>query len=252
MRVVTAVSLASDVSPRARAVRTAAACRSVYGRICTKARLERAHRGSLPQIVNRRDDSEVGHHKLQNCGIAELQEGSVECISALQSCHPAILQYYVIAPMQPDPPRHRPLERFWPYADLPEQPSEEELAQLDPDLYEALFGATPRPFSITVVFPAIDDPRFDEALALARRRRVSRDRLLARRRYRALGRATRCGCASLRHRRPLRHHRGLTDDVPFRTRVVAAARPFLIPRDSAAPTSKAAAPRGRAEAARRA
>ena len=24
--------------------------------------------------------------------------------------------------MQPDPPRHRPLERFWPYADLPEQP----------------------------------------------------------------------------------------------------------------------------------
>jgi hypothetical protein len=70
--------------------------------------------------------------------------------------------------MQPDPPRHRPLERFWPYADLPEQPSDEELAQLDPDLSEALFGATPRPFSITVVFPAFDDPRFDEALALAR------------------------------------------------------------------------------------
>jgi len=70
--------------------------------------------------------------------------------------------------MQPDPPRHRPLERFWPYADLPEQPSEEELAQLDPDLYDALFGATPRPFSITIVFPALDDPRFEEALALAR------------------------------------------------------------------------------------
>jgi hypothetical protein len=67
-----------------------------------------------------------------------------------------------------DPPKHRPLERFWPYADLPEQPSEEELAQLDPDLYEALFGATPRPFSITLVFAALDDPRFADALDIAR------------------------------------------------------------------------------------
>ena len=27
-----------------------------------------------------------------------------------------------------DPPKYRPLERFWPYADLPEQPTDEELA----------------------------------------------------------------------------------------------------------------------------
>ncbi len=58
--------------------------------------------------------------------------------------------------MNPDPPRYRPLERFWPYADLPEQPTDEELAALDPDLHEALFGAQPRPFSISLVFPALD------------------------------------------------------------------------------------------------
>jgi len=70
--------------------------------------------------------------------------------------------------MSPDPPRHRPLERFWPYAELPEQPTEEELASIDPDLYEALFGARPRPFSITLVFPALDAPQFGRAIELAR------------------------------------------------------------------------------------
>ena len=70
--------------------------------------------------------------------------------------------------MVPDPPRYRPLERFWPYADLPEQPTEEELAALDPDLHEALFGAKPRPFSITLVFPALDVPDFPRALEIAR------------------------------------------------------------------------------------
>ena len=70
--------------------------------------------------------------------------------------------------MSAEPLKYRPLERFWPYADLPEQPSAEELAQLDPDLYEALFGAAPRPFSITLVFPALDDPRFAQALDIAR------------------------------------------------------------------------------------
>jgi hypothetical protein len=67
-----------------------------------------------------------------------------------------------------DPPKSRPLERFWPYAELPEQPTEEELAAIDPDLYEALFGAQPRPFSITLVFPPLDVPDFDRALGLAR------------------------------------------------------------------------------------
>jgi hypothetical protein len=44
--------------------------------------------------------------------------------------------------MNPDPPKYRPLERFWPYAELPEQPTDEEVASLDPDLQEALFGTT--------------------------------------------------------------------------------------------------------------
>jgi hypothetical protein len=70
--------------------------------------------------------------------------------------------------MNPDPPKYRPLERFWPYADLPEQPTDEELAALDPDLYEALFGQRPRPFSITIVFPTLAAPDFDRALAIAR------------------------------------------------------------------------------------
>jgi hypothetical protein len=70
--------------------------------------------------------------------------------------------------MSSDQPRFRPLERFWPYADLPEQPTDEELASLDPDLYEALFGSRPRPFSLTVVFPALDIPDFARALDIAR------------------------------------------------------------------------------------
>jgi len=70
--------------------------------------------------------------------------------------------------MTSDPPKARPLERFWPYAELPEQPTDEELAALDPDLQEALFGAKPRPFSITIVFPSLDLPEFDRALVLAR------------------------------------------------------------------------------------
>jgi hypothetical protein len=68
----------------------------------------------------------------------------------------------------PDPPKYRPLERFWPYAELPEQPTDEELAALDPDLQEALFGTPRRPFSITLVFPPLDLPDFDRALELAR------------------------------------------------------------------------------------
>jgi len=68
-----------------------------------------------------------------------------------------------------DQPKQRPAERFWPYADLPEQPTDDELASLDPDLHEALFGTRPRPFSITLVFPTLDVPEFPRALELARR-----------------------------------------------------------------------------------
>jgi hypothetical protein len=70
--------------------------------------------------------------------------------------------------MAAEPPKFRPLERFWPYAELPEQPTDEELASIDPDLHEALFGAQPRPFSITLAFPRLETPRFDRALELAR------------------------------------------------------------------------------------
>ena len=70
--------------------------------------------------------------------------------------------------MAADSPKYRPIERFWPYADVPEQPTDEELASLDPDLQEALFGARSRPFSITVVFPRLDVPQLDRALQIAR------------------------------------------------------------------------------------
>jgi hypothetical protein len=60
------------------------------------------------------------------------------------------------------------MDRFWPYADLAEQPTDEELAAIDPDLHEALFGARPRPFSITLVFPKLDVDGFDHALDMAR------------------------------------------------------------------------------------
>jgi hypothetical protein len=65
-------------------------------------------------------------------------------------------------------PRVQPRERFWPYADLSEAPTPEELAALDPDLHEALFGASPRPFSFTVAFPRFDGPDYERAVTLAR------------------------------------------------------------------------------------
>ncbi len=68
----------------------------------------------------------------------------------------------------PDHPTHRPLERFWPYAELPETPSDEELAALHPELREVLFGAPARPFSITLGFPRFEGEAFDRALAMAR------------------------------------------------------------------------------------
>jgi hypothetical protein len=70
--------------------------------------------------------------------------------------------------MTGNPPKYRPLERFWPYAELPEQPTDDELAAIDPDLQDALFGTRSRQFSITLVFPRLDLPDFDRALTLAR------------------------------------------------------------------------------------
>lgn len=68
----------------------------------------------------------------------------------------------------PDEPVHRPLERFWPYADLPEQPTDDELAQIHPELREVLFGAPALPFSISVAFPKFEGPDYARAVELAR------------------------------------------------------------------------------------
>jgi hypothetical protein len=65
-------------------------------------------------------------------------------------------------------PDYRPVERFWPYVHLPEQPTEEELAKLDPELAEALFGRPPLPFSVSLDFPAFDGDDYARAIELAR------------------------------------------------------------------------------------
>lgn len=66
------------------------------------------------------------------------------------------------------PPEYRPLERFWPYLDLPEQPTDEELASLDPALAEALFGTPRLPFSVSLEFPAFAGADYERALEYAR------------------------------------------------------------------------------------
>ncbi len=87
-----------------------------------------------------------------------------------------------LADSQPD---HRPRDRFWPYVDLPEEPTDAELAALDPDLHDALFGRTERPFSITVSFTPFDGDDYERAVDMAR---ASAD-------YRAIGSGD-----ALRHR----------------------------------------------------
>jgi hypothetical protein len=65
-------------------------------------------------------------------------------------------------------PDYRPVERFWPYLDVPEAPTEEELADLNPELAEALFGRPPLPFSVSLEFPSFQGSAFARALELAR------------------------------------------------------------------------------------
>jgi hypothetical protein len=65
-------------------------------------------------------------------------------------------------------PDYRPVERFWPYVHLPEQPTDEELAALNPELSEALFGRPPLPFSVSLDFPTFAGADYDRALELAR------------------------------------------------------------------------------------
>jgi len=82
-------------------------------------------------------------------------------------------------------PDYRPIERFWPYVDLPEQPTDAELAALSPELSEALFGTPKLPFSVTLDFPVFDGPNYQRAIDMAR----------ASAEYRTVGEGTR-----LRHR----------------------------------------------------
>jgi len=65
-------------------------------------------------------------------------------------------------------PDYKPVERFWPYVDLPEQPTPEELASLHPELAEALFGTPKLPFSISLEFSPFDGADYDRALEMAR------------------------------------------------------------------------------------
>src|SRR3954452_12189618 len=66
-------------------------------------------------------------------------------------------------------PAYRPVERFWPYVELPEQPTDEELAALSPELSEALFGTPRLPFSVTIEFPVFAAPDYAAAVAMAPR-----------------------------------------------------------------------------------
>jgi hypothetical protein len=65
-------------------------------------------------------------------------------------------------------PAYRPSERFWPYVEVPEEPTEEELAALDPELAAALFGAPPKPFSITLAFPPFEGADYARAVEMAK------------------------------------------------------------------------------------
>jgi hypothetical protein len=65
-------------------------------------------------------------------------------------------------------PRFKPREGFWPYVDPPEEPTDEELAALDPDLRTALFGSPELPFSLTIRFPEFDGEDYTAAVQAAR------------------------------------------------------------------------------------
>ena len=65
-------------------------------------------------------------------------------------------------------PKSRPTDSFWPYVEPAEQPSAEELAALDPDLRDALFGPEERPFSVTLSFSRFEGDDYAQAVECAR------------------------------------------------------------------------------------
>lgn len=68
----------------------------------------------------------------------------------------------------PDEPATRPLERFWPYTTLSEEPSDEELAKLEPELREAIYGPLNLPFSVSLRFPRFEGENYQRAVDLAK------------------------------------------------------------------------------------
>ncbi len=66
-----------------------------------------------------------------------------------------------------DLPDHRPRDRFWPYVELSEEPTDAELAALDPDLEDALFGRSDRPFAITLSFSVFPGENYQRAVVMA-------------------------------------------------------------------------------------
>ena len=124
-------------------------------------------RGGLAKLLDRRDQAGAdGLHdsfrqSVWRAGLRGSRDSGYHR-AAEQSSQPACPDHSEpslepIDPVRPrlDPePAFRPDERFWPYVELPEEPSNEELAALDPDLHAALFGSK-RPFSLTIVFPAL-------------------------------------------------------------------------------------------------
>jgi hypothetical protein len=86
----------------------------------------------------------------------------------LRPDHRAVTSDQRQAPDEQENVRFRPIERFWPYTDLPEQPTEDELAALNPDLRIALYGRPARAFSVTLAFPRFEGDDYARAAAMAR------------------------------------------------------------------------------------
>ena len=81
------------------------------------------------------------------------------------------------APPAVDVPDYRPLERFWPYVELSEQPTDEELASLDPELVgSALRYAAAAVLRVVAVSDVRRAGLCPRAGARPRVSRVSRDR----------------------------------------------------------------------------
>ena len=59
-------------------------------------------------------------------------------------------------------------ERFWPYGDLSEQPTEKELIALESDLRAGLFQDGEEALSVTLVFPVFKGADYEEAVTRAK------------------------------------------------------------------------------------